>query len=315
MDTIEVPSVCALALNNLPIVGRPIWRLTEGKHIVKLEITRQLPRTQTPRQINQHRSTAKKPADGVTGGVIKMADKMAEKKMAAPTRKMEDDELNVAVCSTPSTPQHSMASPEGLSITHSSVDTTTDHSPEGEWKEVVSRKMKKKLSLSPPKSPPVKTKKEDPNVRPGRKTPPPPPKKPRVRSPLKEQEKMIAGDGRQYPPHEKYDLDEVVTDQQPNKTKYIIIRAYRQLREEEKFNVDLPAYFIRFLGTSEWYLAKGPTSKYYHETNYNDIEERFKRAGPVDNAIRWYDDLDHSCQGTDPAAAQVLKITSTCPSC
>ena len=200
------------------LVRRPIWRLTEGKHIVKLEITWQLPRTQTSRQTNQHRYTAKKPADGVTGGVTKMADKMAEKKMAAPMRKMEDDELNVAVCSTPSTPQHSMASSEGPSTTHSSVDTTTDHSPEGEWKEVVSRKTKKKLSMSPPKSPPVKTKKEDPNVRPGRKTPPPPPKKPRVRSPLKEQgrEKLIAGDGRQYPLHEKYYLVGVVTDRQPN---------------------------------------------------------------------------------------------------
>ena len=47
MDTIEVPQVCTLVLNNLPIVGRPIWRLTEGKHIVKLEITWQLPITQT----------------------------------------------------------------------------------------------------------------------------------------------------------------------------------------------------------------------------------------------------------------------------
>ena len=211
MDTIEVPQVCALALNNLPIVGQPIWRLMGGKHIVKLKITLQLPRTQTSRQTNQHRSTAKKPADGVTGGVIKMADKMAEKKMAAPTRKMED-ELNVEVCSTPSTPQHSMASSEGPSTTHSSVDTMTDHSPEGEWKEVVSRKTKKKLSLSPPKSSPVKTKKEDPNVRQGRKTPLPSPKKPRVRSPLKEQgrEKLVAGNERQYPLHEKYDLDEVV---------------------------------------------------------------------------------------------------------
>ena len=185
MDTIEVPQVCALALNNLPIVGRPIWRLTEGKHIVKLEITWQLPRTQTSWQTNYHRSTAKQPADGVTGGVIKMADKMAEKKMAAPTRMMED-ELNVAVCSTPSTPQHSMASSEGPS-THSSVDTTTDHSPEGEWKEAVSRKTKK-LSMSPPKPvSPVKKKKEDPNMSQGRKTRLPPPKKPRVRSPLKEQ--------------------------------------------------------------------------------------------------------------------------------
>ena len=112
---------------------------------------------------NQHISTAKQPADGVTGGVIKMAEKMAEKKMAAPTRTMED-ELNVAVCSTPSTPQHSMASSEGPS-THSSVDTTTDPSPEGEWKEVVSRKTKKKLSLSPPKPvSPVKKKKEDPSM-------------------------------------------------------------------------------------------------------------------------------------------------------
>ena len=185
-----MPQVCALALNNLAIVGRPIWRLTEGKHIVKLEITWQLPRTQTSRKTNQYRSTAKQPADGVTGGVTKMADKMAEKKMAAPTRKMED-ELNVAVCSTPSTLQHSMASSEGPS-THSTVDTTTDHSPEGEWKEVVSRKTKKKLSMSPSKSvSPAKTK-EEPTVRQGRKTPLPPPKKPRVRSPLKEQNREVS---------------------------------------------------------------------------------------------------------------------------
>ena len=259
MDTIEVSQVCTLALNNLPIVGRLIWCLTEGKHIVKLEITWQLPRTQTSWQTNQHRSTAKQPADGVTGGVIKMADKMMEKKMAAPTRKMED-ELNVGVCSTPSTPQHSMASSEGPS-THSSVDTTTDHSLEGEWKEVVSRKTKKKLSMSPPKPvSPVKTKKEDPNMSQGRKTPLPPPKKPRVRSPLKEQgrEKLVAGDGRQYPLHEKYDLDEVVTDQQLNKTKYIIIRAYRQLREEEKYNVDLLAYLFASSGRPNDTWQRGP---------------------------------------------------------
>ena len=146
---------------------------------------------------------------------------MAEKKMAAPTRTVMEDELNVAVCSTPSTPQHSMASSEGPS-THSSVDTTTDHSPEGEWKEVVSRKTKKKLSMSPRKPvSPVKKKKEDPDMSQGRKTPSPPPRKPRVRSPLHEpgREKLVAGEGREYPHHEKYDLDEVVTDQQPNKTK------------------------------------------------------------------------------------------------
>ena len=36
MDTIELPEIWPLAIDNLPISGRPIWRLTEGKHIVKL---------------------------------------------------------------------------------------------------------------------------------------------------------------------------------------------------------------------------------------------------------------------------------------
>ena len=160
MDTIEVPQdlVSALALNNLPIVGRPIWRLTEGKHIVKLEITWQLLRTQASRQSNQPSKTKKYSADGVTGGVTKMADKMAEKKMAAPTLTSMKDELNVAVCSTASTPQDSMASTEGPS-THSPADTTTGQS--GEWKEVVSKKAKKKLPMSPWKpASPVKMKED-----------------------------------------------------------------------------------------------------------------------------------------------------------
>ena len=160
---------------------------------------------------------------------------------------------------TPSTPQDSLASPQGPS-THSPADTMTDRSLEGEWKEVVSKKAKKKLSMSPRKSVSSAKMKEDSSMNQGQKTPSPKPKKPRMRSPLQEpgRSKLVAGEGREYPLHEKYDLDEMVTDQHPDKTKYIIIRAYRQLRQEEKFNVDLPAYFIRFIGTSAWYLAKGP---------------------------------------------------------
>ena len=72
----------------------------------------------------------------------------------------------------------SIALTEGPS-THSPADTTTDHSPEGEWKEVVSKK-EKKLSMSPRKpASPVKLK-EDSSMGQGRKSPSPPPKKPRV---------------------------------------------------------------------------------------------------------------------------------------
>ena len=108
MNSIEVPEVCALAINNLPIVGRPIWRLTEGKHIVKLEITWQLPRSTTTRRTNQRSKTKRKlPADGVIqrqDGATKMAD---HSKMAAPTLPTTTDQLNVARCASPSTSMES----------------------------------------------------------------------------------------------------------------------------------------------------------------------------------------------------------------
>ena len=107
-------------------------------------------------------------------------------------------------------------------------------------------------SLSPWKPIPSEKKKEEPSMAQRRKTLLSPSKKMRVRSPLQDpgREKLVAGEGREYPLHETYDPDEVVTDQQLYKTKYIIIRAYRQPRQEEKFNVALLAYFIHFLGTS-----------------------------------------------------------------
>ena len=189
---VEVPQVCTLALNNLPTVGLLIWCLTERWHIVKLEITWQLPRTQASRQINQPSKTKKQSAVGVTGGMTKMA----EKNMAAPTLTSMEDELNVAVCSTPSTPQDSMASTEEPS-TQSPANTKTDHSPEGEWKEVVSKK--KKLSMSPRKPASPAKMKEDFSMGLGRKILLPPPKKPRVRLPLQEpgREKLIAAKGRE----------------------------------------------------------------------------------------------------------------------
>ena len=278
MESLEVPTVCALAINNLPIVSRPIWRLTEGKHIVKLEITWQLPRSNTQRRTNQPTSKKKGLADGVS---TKMADKMADK-MAAPTPNKRE-ELDEAVCSTPSSTTYSEAtSPQ-------TIDTTTEHSPEGEWEEVVSKKTRKKLSLSPKKVTPAK--KERPMVaipQQRRKTPtPPPPKMQRTKSPERQSvkapektahEKIISAPGRpERPLHEKYDLDEVVTDKLPDGPQYIIIRAYRQQREGEEFNVDLPAYFCRFLNDAKYYFFKGPLSKYFHEANYTDIEGWFKR--------------------------------------
>ena len=138
MTLIDVPETCALAINNMPIVGRPIWRLTEGKHITKLEITWQLPRKPTQRRGNQLQK--KKTLTPVTTNGE--TSKLAESKMAAPTPeiKMAEPALNVAMYTTPTglprvPPGHSTPYAE---------DTTTDHSLQGEWKEVVSKKKTKK---------------------------------------------------------------------------------------------------------------------------------------------------------------------------
>ena len=70
MTLIDVPETCAPAINNMHIVSRPIWRLTEGKHIAKLEITWQLPPQPTQRRGNQQKQkkTLVPAENGATSG-------------------------------------------------------------------------------------------------------------------------------------------------------------------------------------------------------------------------------------------------------
>ena len=111
MTLIDVPETCAPAINNMHIVSRPIWRLTEGKHIAKLEITWQLPPQPTQRRGNQQKQkkTLVPAENGATSGEMS--------KMAAPTpdTKMAEPAPNVALCTTqtgpPRTPHRDTALP------------------------------------------------------------------------------------------------------------------------------------------------------------------------------------------------------------
>ena len=81
-------STTYLANNNLPVVGRPIWRLTEAKHIVKLEIILQLPHQPMQRRTNQRRKQRLLAAgeDGDKTTDSKMTDpKMADTMMSNTT--------------------------------------------------------------------------------------------------------------------------------------------------------------------------------------------------------------------------------------
>ena len=310
MDTIVVPEVCALAIGRLPIVGRPIWRLTEGKHIVKLEITWQLPRTTPQRKITNKRRSATEDDDDCV--------KMAESKMAAPTTPRLAASFKDAVCLTPSPTIEERRAPlqerPSTPTTATDLETTTDRSPPGEWKEVVSKKKKKILKASTPKEEPTAPRRRTPRMEQPRKiqrmtvprtSPPAPVPAPApaftplpTQKPQKQEDAkcFLSGCGKSYPIHEKYDLDVVRTLRMANCRQGTIIRAYRLPDEDGKTTEEAPVYFTDVEEQPYWYFLKGYSSKYYSKRFFVDIQ-KFTRATPVDNML-WYDNLER-CAGTD----------------
>ena len=97
----------------------------------------------------------------------------------------------------------------------------------------------------------------------------------------------------EYPLHEKYDLQDVYS------VKYkAIVKANRLHRDDEDFNVDLPAFFVYHRDNQHWSLIKRPTSKYHNESWYSYIERFAERSTKQDITIYWYDILKQSC--SDP---------------
>ena len=256
MDTTEVPEVCALAIGRLPIVGRPIWRLTEGKHIVKLEIIWQLPRTTPKRKTTNKKRSATEDDDDLV--------KMAESKMAAPTPPRLAASFNDAVCLTPSPTTEDRKAPPlvrpSTPTTATDLETTTDRSPPGEWKEVVSKKKKKILKASTPKEEPTAPRRRTPPIEQPRKiqrthaprtsppAPVPAPDPVPASTPLSTQKQedakcFLSGCGKSYPIHEKYDLDEVRTLRMNNGKQVTIVKAYRLPVEDGKTTEEAPVYF------------------------------------------------------------------------
>ena len=103
----------------------------------------------------------------------------------------------------------------------------------------------------------------------------PPPKKASRKSPAaKELSIKYSADHyeEEYPLHEKYDLQEAVSDNLHGKD-VAVIKAQRIPREEDELNVNLPIYFLHRVWKKNWLFIKGPTSIYYHEELYTIIEE------------------------------------------
>ena len=97
----------------------------------------------------------------------------------------------------------------------------------------------------------------------------------------------------EYPVHEKYDLQEVLSNKLHGND-VAIIKAQR-IPEEDEMNIDLPAYFFHRPWKKDWLLIKGPTSKYHHEEFYTKMEELAESGKPQKNIISWFDFLERSC--------------------
>ena len=96
-----------------------------------------------------------------------------------------------------------------------------------------------------------------------------------------------------YPIHEKYDLQDALSNKLHGND-VAIIKAQR-IPEEDKMNIDLPAYFLHRPWKKDWLLIKGPTAKYHHEEFYTKMEELAESGKPQKNIISWYGFLERSC--------------------
>ena len=243
--------------------------------------------------------------------------------MAAPTPPRLAASFNDAVCLTPSPTIEERRAPlqerPSTPTTATDLETTTDRSPPGEWKEVVSKKKKKILKASTPKEEPTAPRRRTPPMEQPRKiqwttaprTPPPAPVPSPApvpastplptQKPQKQEDTkcFLSGCSKSYPIHEKYDLDEVRTLRMANGRQGTIIRAYRLPDEDGKTTEEAPVYFTDVEEQPYWYFLKGYSSKYYSKRFFDDIQEKFTRATPVDNNMLWYDDLERCCAGTD----------------
>ena len=96
----------------------------------------------------------------------------------------------------------------------------------------------------------------------------------------------------EYPLHEKYNLQDV------HATTYkVIIKATRIPREDEELNIDLPVFFVYQKENRHRLQIKGPTSKFYDDPWYSNIEMLMAANGMRQtNTAHWYDVLEKSCQ-------------------
>ena len=134
----------------------------------------------------------------------------------------------------------------------------------------------------------------------------PPKKRSRVNSPpeptrdLSEPPMEIYDDefSQPFPLHKKYNFIDVY-DPAFKEFEAVVVKAQRLPRPDETLNVDLPVFFMYHMADEDWYYIKGPTSKNYYEEYFTAIEKRIETCGTIENVFYWYNFLEEVCNEPD----------------
>ena len=227
-----------MALSEYKFVGHPLWRMADGKDHVRVELTFHKNIPTLP--VYQKRAESRRQPAPTAGEWPRQptAARRPPLTRSTPTVRRE-------------APEKETSPPALQTLEINTPDTIT-----------VSRPLKA-AQLTP--SPCIK--------KPA--TPAPSPETPRAKRPRTKSPKYTNKQPSQYfhniedeyHLHEKYDLQDV------HATTYkVIIKAIRLPREDEELNIDLPVFFVFQKENKHWLQIKGPTSKFYDDPWYSNIE-------------------------------------------
>ena len=235
-----MPGVLLRALSEYSFVGTPLWRMSDGKDLVRVELTfhKALP---TKPYYKRRAESRRQPAPS--------AGEWPRQPVPAsrPPPRREPTQIERETLPPPPPPQTTTQTPQQIVKLRYKNTATITASP------TIIRPAPAPASLESPPS-----------------------KKPRKKSPepAKDRPILCCYDAYEepFPIHEKYDLQDALSNNLHGRD-VAIIKAQRLPREEEEMNIDLPAYFLHRPWKQDWLFIKGPTSKYYHEEFYNKMEE------------------------------------------
>ena len=225
-----MPGVLFRALSEYKFVGTPLWRMSDGKDLVRVELTfhKKLP---TPRYYKKGAESRRQPAPPAGEWPRQPAPATRPPPRRVPTQ-IERETL-------PPPTQTILQTPHQIIRPHYKNTAIITASP------TITRPAPAPASPESPTSPPTKkARKESPA--------------PATDCPI---QYCSYHYDEEYPIHEKYDLQDALSNKLHGND-VAIIKAQR-IPEEDEMNIYLPAYFLHRTWKRDWLLIKGPTSKYH----------------------------------------------------